>query len=41
MMVDALMDMETGQIYEYNLYYYDYDMIGDSGESFFFCRRRS
>lgn len=34
MMVDALMDMETGQIYEYNLYYYDYDMIGDSGEVF-------
>ncbi len=31
MMVDALMDMETGQIYEYNLYWESYDMLGDSG----------
>ncbi len=35
------MDMETGQIYEYNLYYYDYDMIGDSGEVFFEAGERS
>lgn len=32
MMVDVLMDMETGQIYEYNLYWESYDMIGEPGE---------
>lgn len=32
MMVDALMDMETGQIYEYNLYWENYDMLGGPGE---------
>ena len=31
MMVDALMDMETGQIYEYNLNWESSDMLGGTG----------